>query len=205
MGACRRLPDLHIINQLQAYLVMKFVCKSDNKHRTARPATSGAVPQVSDSDGTSVVGSPSGKTPLSSNMQQAGTEVSLDAVAAQLAGQEPDGAILHTLHVSQICFKIGRITIPPNVVLGANGFTGLPGFSVTKPHAEWQEAKKAMSKPLGGSPTKMKELMTRGWKNVIESERWWDQALGPEVEEQRVKNLALIEELRKGLEHARML
>jgi len=203
MGAYRRLPDLHVINQLQAYIVMKFVCKSDKKHRTVRPAAGEVVAQVSESDGTSVVGSPSSKTPPSSNMQT-GTEVSLDAVAAQLAGQEPDGAILHTLHVSQICFKIGRITVPPNVVLGANGFTGLPGCSVTKPHAEWQEAKKAMSKPLGGSPTKMRELMTGGWKK-IEGERWWERALGPEVEEQRAKNLALIEELRKGLEHARML
>ena len=209
MGAYRDLPDLCVINQLQVYIVMKFVCKSDKKHRSAmRPAN--VVAQVSavgtgESAGTSVVGSPSSKTPLSSNMQQTGTEVSLDAVAAQLAGREPDGAILHTLHVSQLCFKIGRITVPPSLVLGANGFTGLPGCSTANPHAEWQEAKKAMSKPLGGSPQKMRELMIGGWKNVPESERWWDQALGPEVEEQRVKNLALIEKLRKGLEHARVL
>ena len=123
--------------------------------------------------------------------------MSLDAVAAQLAGHEPDGVTLHTLHVSQLCFKIGRITVPPNLVLGANGFTGFPA----NPHAEWQEASETMSRPLGGSPKKMRELMIGGWKNVLESERWWDQTLGAEVEEQRVRNLALIEQLRKGLEH----
>jgi hypothetical protein len=190
---------------------MKFVCKSDKKRRAAvRLTTSEAVAQVSavgtgESPGTSVVGSPSSKTPVTNNVQHTGTEVSLNAVAAQLAGHEPDGIVLHTLHVTQICFKIGRITVPPSVVLGANGFTGFPGYSVTNPHAGWQEARKAMSKPLGGSPKKMRELMTGGWKSVPESERWWDQALGPEVEERRAKNLALIEELRKGLENTRTL
>ena len=181
---------------------MKFVCKSDKKNRRAITTNEAAAQAGTGESGTSAAESPSSKTPLTKN---AHPETSLNAVAAQLAGHEPDGVTLHTLHVTQICFKIGRITIPPNVVLGANGFTGYPGFSVTKPHAEWQEARKRMSKPLGGSPKKMRELMTGGWKSVPESERWWDQALGPEVEAQRVKNMALIEDLRKGLDHARTL
>ncbi|KAG6846619.1 hypothetical protein H0H93_012814, partial [Arthromyces matolae] len=31
--------------------------------------------------------------------------------------REEDGAILHTITVSQLCFKIGRITVPPALVL----------------------------------------------------------------------------------------
>lgn len=182
---------------------MKFVCKSSKgkkHHAAARQAIN-----ETESPGTSVVGSPSTKTPVFSNVRQVEMDASLNAVVAQLTGREPDGAILHTLHVSQVCFKIGRITVPPNIVLGANGFTGFPGYSMTKHHSGWREARKIVSKPLGGSPEKMRELMTGGWKNIPEAERWWDQALGPEVEEQRVKNLALIEELRKGFEHVRII
>ncbi|KAH0826097.1 hypothetical protein J3R83DRAFT_5843 [Lanmaoa asiatica] len=36
---------------------------------------------------------------------------------------EPDGVLLHCVAVSQICFKLGRITIPPAVILASEGFT----------------------------------------------------------------------------------
>lgn len=130
--------------------------------------------------------------------------MSLNAVAAQLSGEEPDGAVLHTIHISQVCFKIGRITVPPNLAIAVNGFTGLPNHSVTNPHSQWVEAKKVMSKPMGGNTKRMRDLMIGGWRHVPERERWWDQALSG-VEEQRVKNLSFIDALRKGLEHARTL
>ncbi len=132
------------------------------------------------------------------------TEVSLNAVSAQLAGKEPDESVLHTIHIAQVCFKMGRITVPPNLALAANGFTGIQGHSVTRPHSQWLEAKKIMSKPMGGNTKRMRDLMIGGWRHVPEPERWWDQAFS-EVEEQRVKNLSFIDGLRKGLEHARTL
>ncbi|KAJ7429803.1 hypothetical protein B0H11DRAFT_2211868 [Mycena galericulata] len=36
--------------------------------------------------------------------------------------EEEDGAVVYTIVVSQLCFKHGRITIPPALVLAANGF-----------------------------------------------------------------------------------
>ncbi|KAF4623032.1 hypothetical protein D9613_002370 [Agrocybe pediades] len=129
----------------------------------------------------------------------------LKAVAANLAGEEPDGAVLHTIVVSQICYKIGRITVPPALMLAVNGFTGTPNCSLASPHPEWATAKKVMSKPRGGNPKKLKALLTGGWRDVPENERWWETALGPELEAQNLKNLEQIEHLRKGLELARGL
>ena len=122
-----------------------------------------------------------------------------------LVGEGPDSARLHTIAISQTCFKVGRITVPPGLVLAVNGFTGVSGHSLANPHPEWADAKRTMSKPFGGSPKKLRELMTGGWKNIPESERWWDKSLGESVEAQRVKNLSAIECLRTGLEQARTL
>ena len=129
----------------------------------------------------------------------------LKAVAANLAGEEPDGAVLHTIVVSQICYKIGRITVPPNLMLAINGFTGMPNASLASPHPEWATAKKIMSKPHGGNTKKLRTLLTGGWRDVPEAERWWESAIGPEVEAQNLKNLEQIEHLRRGLELARGL
>lgn len=38
---------------------------------------------------------------------------------------EPDGATLHCVSVSELCFKIGRVTVPPAVVLASEGFSRL--------------------------------------------------------------------------------
>ena len=133
------------------------------------------------------------------------TENALNAVVAGLSGEEPDGATLHTIAISQLCFKVGRITVPPQLVLGANGFTGAEGYSITSPHPEWASARKQMLKPYGGNVKKLKALFIGGWREVPEGERWWEHALGEAVEAQRLKNLASIEGLRKGLEAARAI
>lgn len=180
--------------------------KTDHGQRPSQPSTSriGGL-GTGESANTSLYATPANKTPVLKNGSQAGTERSLHEVAVQLAGEEPDEAILHTIQISQICFKIGRITVPPGLVLGADGFTGFPGYSLANPHPQWAQAKKVMSKPMGGSLRKLRELMTGGWKDVPETERWWDQALGIAVEERRLKNLAQMECLRKGLDGARTL
>ena len=133
------------------------------------------------------------------------TENALKAVTAGLIGEEPDGAILHTIVISQVCFKVGRITVPPGLVFAVNGFTGDSGHSLANPHPEWADAKRTMSKPFGGSPKKLQKLMAGGWKDIPESERWWDRALGERVEAQRLKNITIIEGLRKGFEKTQTL
>lgn len=144
-------------------------------------------------------------TPNPQNTAALDTENALDAVVAGLSGEEPDGATLHTIVISQLCFKVGRITVPPQLVLGTNGFTGAEGYSMASPHPEWANARKQMLKPYGGNAKKLKGLFIGGWREVPEGDRWWDHALGEAVETQRLKNLASIEGLRKGLEAARAI
>lgn len=144
-------------------------------------------------------------TPDPQSTQAHDTKKALNAVAAGLPSEEPDGATLHTIVISQLCFKVGRITVPPQLVLGVNGFTGAEGYSVASPHPEWASAREQMLKPYGGNLMKLKGLFVGGWREIPECERWWDHALGQAVETQRLRNLALIEGLRQGLEAARTL
>ncbi|KAJ7438948.1 hypothetical protein B0H11DRAFT_2103477 [Mycena galericulata] len=49
--------------------------------------------------------------------------------------EEEDGAVVYTIIVSQLCFKHGRITIPPALVLAANGFYAGPAESLANPNS----------------------------------------------------------------------
>jgi len=205
-------------DQKWLYVMSKFVTKPDGKKTKkrieTRPTSRGdseisvqTMPlRTPGPEGISSNGTPfASETPRSDLGAAPDTENALKAVAAGLAGEEPDGATLHTVVISQICFKMGRITVPPSLVFGFNGFTGTSGFSLSAPHPEWADAKKVMSKPHGGNPKKLKAFLAGGWRDIPEGERWWDQALGAEIEAQRVKNLIMIEGLRRGLENARAL
>ncbi|KAF8805000.1 hypothetical protein BYT27DRAFT_7142973 [Phlegmacium glaucopus] len=144
-------------------------------------------------------------TPVDFGSSPPDTDNELKAVTAGLVGDELDGATLHTIVISQLCFKVGRITVPPGLVLALNGFTGFPGHSLANPPSEWANAKRTMSIPFGGSAKKLKELMAGGWRDIPENERWWDRSLGERVEAQRVRNISVIDGLRRGLENARAL
>lgn len=196
----------------------KFVRKPDGKQKKKRVDAKPVSPGDSEvsmqtmalrtpgPDGIPSTGAPSASvTPSTAASAAPDTTKALNAVAAGLAGEEPDGAVLHTVVISQICYKVGRITVPPSLVLGINGFTGVDGFTRESPHPQWEAAKKIMSKPYGGSPRKLKAFLEGGWREIPQGERWWEQALGDAVEAQRVKNLGLIEGLRSGLENARTL
>jgi len=194
----------------------KVVCKSKGKRKQRVEQKSTSPPDFPPSqimalrtpgpEGiTSTDVSSSSVTPNYQSTSALDTENALNAVVVGLSGEEPDGATLHTIVISQLCFKVGRITVPPQLVLGANGFTGAEGYSMASPHPEWASARKQMLKPYGGNVKKLKALFIGGWREVPESERWWDHALGEAVETQRLKNLASIEGLRKGLEAARAI
>jgi hypothetical protein len=206
-------------DQKWLYVMSKFVRKSDGKkkHTATKPTspdtgevsstsvmslpTSGAE-AISLTDTPFQTGTPGGSTtsPLDTD-----TEIALKAVTAGLISEEPDGATLYTIVISQVCFKIGRITVPPGIVFAANGFTGVSGHSLANPHPEWSEAERTMSGHLGGSSKKLRKFLAGGWRDIPESERWWDKSLGERIEAQRVKNISMIEGLRKGLEKAREL
>lgn len=194
----------------------KVVCKSKRKkkQRIEQKPTSPSEPisshimtlRTPGPEGITSTGVPSlSVTPEHHDTPALDTENALNAVVAGLSGEEPDGATLHTIVISQLCFKVGRITVPPQLVLGVNGFTGAEGYSIASPHPEWANARKQMLKPYGGNTKKLKGLLIGGWREVPEGDRWWDHALGETVEAQRLKNLALIEGLRKGLEAARAI
>lgn len=163
-------------------------------------------------DATSNTDTPSSYTPIDASAQE--TSAALKAAAASLvATEEPDGATLHTIAVSEVCFKIGRITVPPALAIAANGLSAPPSefgsslveYSKTNPPPHWAKAKAVMSVPAGGSTKALKELFTGGWRNVPESERWWDQALSGVVEQRRKARLEAVSVLRSGMEGAKTL
>ncbi|KII83759.1 hypothetical protein PLICRDRAFT_46932 [Plicaturopsis crispa FD-325 SS-3] len=53
---------------------------------------------------------------------------------------EPDGATLHCIALSQLCFKHGRITVPPALVLASNGFSRPPPSTGTSSTSSETEA-----------------------------------------------------------------
>ncbi|KAK2463909.1 hypothetical protein APHAL10511_004081 [Amanita phalloides] len=103
---------------------------------------------------------------------------------------------------------MGRITVPPAVVMAANGLTDNgPGtasaYSRENPPPSFIQAKTLMSKPCGGSTKQLREFLKGGWRHVPAEQRWWEDALGGCVEVTRKARLDAMEELRRGLEGAR--
>lgn len=157
-------------------------------------------------------------TPLNSTVPVPPTDI--DKLASKFfAKEEPDGATLHTITISQMCFKMGRITVPPAVVFAANGLSVPPDFtsesemnstnfemySHANPPPHWNNVNKIASKLHGGSIKKLRAFFRGGWRDVPEGETWWEQAMGGVVEEQRRRNLDTLDLLRKGMEGARAM
>ncbi|KAG6877912.1 hypothetical protein C0993_002398 [Termitomyces sp. T159_Od127] len=211
-------------DQKWIYVVAKFVTKPSKKgKKTSKALKQPAPPSDADTNGTLFNASlRTGNevsittTPADTINPPLRTSDALKAVTASLSSQhEPDGAILNTICVSQCCFKIGRITVPPAVILAVNGFSvpappladGSPAmpYSRSNPPPHWAQAKAVMSRPLGGSKRKLQELFKGGWRNVPEAERWWDAAMGGVVEEKRKKGLEVFQSLGLGIAGARHL
>ncbi|KZT67849.1 hypothetical protein DAEQUDRAFT_672424 [Daedalea quercina L-15889] len=120
---------------------------------------------------------------------------------------EPDGATLNCIAVTVGCFKIGRITVPPALVLAVEGFTapnaGTDPYSMKNPPPFWKEAQKL----VGQDPTdlrKLKALYAGEWREVPEGKRWWEQALAG-LEERRRAGIDVVGALREGMEGLRSL
>ena len=140
------------------------------------------------------------------------------ALAAQLVERpEPDGAVINCLAVSEVCCKIGRITVPPALVLAVDGFCAAPApgaqaYSRTNPPPHWEtvrqlrgDAHATLGAPVKGSLKPLRDFYTATWRDVPEGERWWETALGGEVEERRLRGLPCMQALRKGIEEARTI
>ncbi|TBU24028.1 hypothetical protein BD311DRAFT_672706 [Dichomitus squalens] len=142
----------------------------------------------------------------------------LASLAAQIVDRpEPDGATVHCLAISEVVGKIGRITVPPGLILAVDGFSRAPdvpgaqAWSHANPPPHWETVRKLRghASPDGsakkGSLKVLRDFYTGGWREVPEGERWWEDALGGEVEERRLRGLGCMQALRKGVEEARTI
>jgi len=123
--------------------------------------------------------------------------------AARLRSEEPDGATLNCVAISETCFKIGRITVPPSIALAMNGLsqpsTGAP-YSHENPPPHWHKVKE-----LTNDPKTIRAFLSGGWRDVPPAERWWEHALTGPIEQTRKTNLELIDGLRRSMEGAKAL
>ena len=135
------------------------------------------------------------------------TTISPDAMKtiadARLRAEEPDGATLNCVAVSEVCFKLGRITVPPSIALALNGISqpspGIP-YSHKNPPPHWNKVTE-----LTSDPKAIRAFLSGGWREVPAAECWWEHALAGPVEATRKANLELVDGLRRSMEGAKAL
>ena len=185
-------------NFLQTYVISRFVSKGnrkvgsgDSKTRERLQGAKEAL-QVSASSSNGIP-MPHVHTPAAPDVSGFTTPnpsmISSVEEFDSLWSEAPDET-LHCISMNEVCFKSGRVTVPTALVLAGAGC----GLSPEK----WAEVKKLRS---GGQ---MRELVAGGWRDVPESERWWDQAM-LQFEKERVRRLHVLKGMRDGLEVARLL
>ncbi|KAJ7118157.1 hypothetical protein C8R44DRAFT_625852 [Mycena epipterygia] len=121
--------------------------------------------------------------------------------------REEDGALLYTIVVSQLCFKQGRITVPPAVVLACNGFySGPTSEKGGKGTAGLQEPPHwAQTRALRASMKELAKFYAGGWKEVPPAERWWEHAFAASEDERRARLVPFRGGISGGLEAVRGL
>ncbi|TFK24182.1 hypothetical protein FA15DRAFT_669828 [Coprinopsis marcescibilis] len=118
---------------------------------------------------------------------------------------EPDGYQVHTVAISRICFKVGRITVPPTVVLALHGMSSetVPGAE-EPPH--WDKVRDTFARltmkdgkmPSTGTFSDAQALakfLKGGWKDVTDDKlKWWDRAFDSVRQEnnERLQKLRLL-------------
>lgn len=188
------------------YVVTRYVTHPNKKSKnaTSRPTASG--------DTTPPLGPPF-VPPIRTPATTHDTPSSLhpydnalhDLIASLTPRTEPDGATLHCVVVSELCLKIGRITIPPAVALASEGYAGLApsgekydAMKNVHPHLEKIRALKAK-----GNLRSAQAFFRGAWKELKEEEKWWMDVLGGDVEERRRRNLDLVSGVQRGMEGAK--
>ncbi|KAK0495703.1 hypothetical protein EDD18DRAFT_1170424, partial [Armillaria luteobubalina] len=182
------------------YAVGKFVTKP-KKGRKAEKKVASLVPGVFNGPIRTPADDITAPTPLEASTPLLSTTdhpADIRKLAAKLATthEEPDGAIVHCISISQFCFKIGRITIPPALVLAINGFS-IGDYSLENPPPSYVATKKIFEQPDSKA---MKKFLMGGWRDVPKEERWWEVALGGDIEKMRAERLTAMEEIRLGMD-----
>nr|VWO99772.1 Phosphate:H symporter (Phosphate:H symporter, variant) [Ganoderma boninense] len=201
------------------FVATRYVIKP--KKGKAKPRKAISSPQVPSADGV-------GPMPIlrTANGVISGTDTpaggnnpNLAAIAAQIIDRpEPDGATVHCLAISECVGKIGRITVPPALILAADGFARAPEsldggvspapWSHANPPPHWETVRELRGQAHlehTGSLKRLRAFYTGGWRDVPEDKRWWEDALQGEIEERRLRGLGCMQALRRGVEEARMI
>jgi hypothetical protein len=188
-------------------VVAKFVTKP--KHKKETPKT-----EQTNTKATRAALSIPPTPGLPSGVSTPTTAPTVDSVMSALKAQapvsgpwmEPDGSIVNTVAVSQMC-----ITVPPAIVLAVNGFAAHAGVphSHANPPPHWSEHVQPLMSPLhGGSRDKFRHFLSGGWRELPEGDRWWEHALGvgvgendmrAGVEARRLQGLQAVGKLPTGL------
>ena len=95
---------------------------------------------------------------------------------ASVLPPEPDGATLHCISVCELCFKVGRLTVPPAVVLALEGFSVPPppgadvaAYSRAHPPPSWVAAQKLIAPDVSkGHMRTLQTFLRGGWRDVPE-------------------------------------
>ncbi|EGN91776.1 hypothetical protein SERLA73DRAFT_192050 [Serpula lacrymans var. lacrymans S7.3] len=217
------------------YVICRFVSKSQKKGRSSdrqeSPTPSpppGSMSSTLQASLHTPVNADELGTPLPNTPAGLASVPSADNVAVMNVLQrteEPDGATLHCVSISTMCFKQGRITVPPGVIIAAEGFSRPPSagssdpspstssptasspvnsYSRANPPPTWALSQSLRLAPTGSMRT-FREFLKGGWRNVPEGQRWWEDALGGEIEERRKAAVEVLGLARKGLEETREL
>jgi hypothetical protein len=101
--------------------------------------------------------------------------------------------------------KQGRVTVPPALALACDGYSGPRAdgmiYSRADPPPHWNHVREMLGR--GGAPA-LKNFLRGGWRDVPETDRWWEHALAG-LEKKRMENMALVGGLQNGMEGAQSI
>ncbi|QRW24017.1 glycoside hydrolase family 61 protein [Rhizoctonia solani] len=108
-----------------------------------------------------------------------------------LRTHDDDGALIHCIAVSTYCFKHGRITVPPRVVLAMCGFS----LDEAGDKSNWTKANTLRDR----HSARISDFLRGGWKS--EDNKFWE--VGPKVDAERARRVADLRKLTEGMDGLR--
>ncbi|ELU39645.1 hypothetical protein AG1IA_06326 [Rhizoctonia solani AG-1 IA] len=188
-----------IASEPKVYCVAKFVSHKKQKIKSTEHSTNASTPLIPPISAPTTPFEAETSTPAELIDRKVQEERDLDTSIVDsglkpatknkktLQTHDDDGALIHCIAVSAICFKHGRITVPPNVVLATSGYS----LTETGDKSNWLNAKRLRERGTAA----MTEFFRGGWK--LEENKFWQ--AGPKVEEERNRRLAELRKLTEGM------
>ncbi|GAB1524485.1 hypothetical protein RhiTH_007639 [Rhizoctonia solani] len=124
-----------IASEPKVYCVAKFVSHKKQKIKSTEHSTNASTPLIPPISAPTTPFEAETSTPAELIDRKVQEERDLDTSIVDsglkpatknkktLQTHDDDGALIHCIAVSAICFKHGRITVPPNVVLATSGYS----------------------------------------------------------------------------------